>query len=120
VKILTTHKKSEQANAADLSRPASHILRLPSLRKASLSLSRLSFAVLSSFHFPQVQFEQKNRIVRKRETLSKSEIWSRSGPQLWGLGFEREPKDGTSTFSRAQYVRPSPTPSGYQFQHGSC
>jgi hypothetical protein len=64
----------------------------------SLSLSRLSFAVLSSFHFPQVQFEQKNRIIRKRETLSKTEIWSRSGPQLWGSGFKREPKAGTSTF----------------------
>ncbi len=64
--------------------------------------------MLSSFHFPQVQFEQKNRIVRKRETLSKTEIWSRSGPQLWGLGFGREPKDGTSTYPAHNVCPPLP------------
>jgi len=74
-----------------------------------LSLARFSFAVLSSFHFPQVQFEQKNSFVRKRETLSKTEIWSRSGPQLWGLGFGREPKDGTSTFPAHNICPPLPS-----------
>lgn len=100
VKIPTSHKKSEQASAAGLSWPPSLLKRLPSLR--------FSFAVLSSFHFPQVQFEQKNRIVRKRETLSKTEIWSRSGPQLWGPGFEREPKAGTSTFPAPNICPPLP------------
>jgi hypothetical protein len=106
VKIPTTHKNSEQSSDAGLSRPPSLLPRLPSLRKASLSLayllpcSHLSTSLKSNLS-KRIGSYVKERLSQK----------PRSGPvqdlSYGDLDLSGNQKTAPQLFPRTIYVRPS-------------